>query len=391
MVVELREQPLRAGGQGVFEPEVGQQPAELRKIDAVIARVLADLAGIDDRCPRHETTDDVGDVAHLIVLDVAADIDRLVVDRLARRLEKRDKGAGDIAAVDQRPPWRAVAHDADVTLGDRASQQVVDHQIDAQHRRVAIGGRVAQKGRREIPVGERGDALLGNDLRLGIDRYRVHLVLFGERPIFGLAVDRAARREQKPRHAGRLGLLRQGDRAAGVDVAGDLRIEIAHRVVRDRRQMHHAILAFEVAQGQRPHVADDLAIGRGQLLPVAALEQVEIAAGDVMPRLPQQLDEMGADIAAVTGDENLHLHLPLQSLRGRGLPGDQHGWLIGPAPRPMAPAPIPTALSGARGRAEYPCRPRNRDAGTPRAGRRGRAWTAARVRGCNPPRRSDSG
>src|SRR6266404_4341008 len=154
--------------------------------------------------------------------------------------------------------------------------------------------------------------------------------------------------------------------------------------------MHHAILAFEVARGQRPHVADDLAVGRGQRLPAAALEQVEIATGDVMPRVLQQPDEMGADIAAVTGDENLHLRLPLSSLTGHSPPEGQDSWLSGRSPRPMAPAPIPTVSSGVHGRAGYPCRPRNRDAGTPRAGRRGRARRVARVRGCNPPRPTGS-
>src|SRR5438132_2736251 len=87
------QQLLHAGGEGVFEPEIRQQPAELGEIDAVVARVLADLAGVDDAGSRHQSLDDRSDVAHLIILRIAADIDPLVVNDLARGLEKGDEGA----------------------------------------------------------------------------------------------------------------------------------------------------------------------------------------------------------------------------------------------------------------------------------------------------------
>src|SRR5262249_25614191 len=99
-----RQQLLHSGGQRVFEPKVGQQPAKLAKIDAVIARILADLPGVNDGGARYQALDDRGDVPHLIILRIAADIDRLVVNGSTRRLEKRDKGPRDVLAVDQRTP-----------------------------------------------------------------------------------------------------------------------------------------------------------------------------------------------------------------------------------------------------------------------------------------------
>jgi hypothetical protein len=111
----------------------------------------------------------------------------------ARRLEKGHEGPRDVLAMDQRAPWCAVAHDANVALGDGAAEQVVDDEVDAQHRRMAIGRRIAQIGRRKVGVRERGDALFGSDLRLGVDRDRVERVLFGQRSAFGLPIDRAAR------------------------------------------------------------------------------------------------------------------------------------------------------------------------------------------------------
>src|SRR5271166_263452 len=144
------EQLLHAGGERVFETEIGQQRSQLGEIDAVVARVLADLAGVDDAGSRHQALDDRSDVADLIILGVAADIDPLIVNDPARRLEKSDKRPRDVLAVDQRTPGCAVADDADIALGDGAAEQVVDDEVDAQHRRMAIGRRVAQRGRREI-------------------------------------------------------------------------------------------------------------------------------------------------------------------------------------------------------------------------------------------------
>src|SRR6516164_8537819 len=138
-----RQELLHTGGERVFEPEIGQQACEPSEVDAVVARVLADLAGVDDAGPRDQALDDRGDVANLIILCVAADVDPLIVDHRARRVEKGDERPRYVLAVDQRPPRCAVAHDADVALGDGAAEQVVDDEVDAQHRRMAIGRRVA--------------------------------------------------------------------------------------------------------------------------------------------------------------------------------------------------------------------------------------------------------
>src|SRR6516165_3937089 len=147
-----RQELLHAGGERVFEPEVGQELSKPGEIDAVVARVLADLAGVDDAGPRHQALDDRGNVAHPIILRVAPDIDPLVVNDRARRLEKGDESPRDVLAVDQRAPWCPVAHDADIALGDGAAQQVVDDEVDAQHRRMAVGRRIAQIGRREVAI-----------------------------------------------------------------------------------------------------------------------------------------------------------------------------------------------------------------------------------------------
>ena len=62
---------------------------------------------------------------------------------------KATKARGNVAAVNEGAPWRAVRHDADFAGGDGAGEEIVDDEVDAQHRRMAIGGGVAQIGRRE--------------------------------------------------------------------------------------------------------------------------------------------------------------------------------------------------------------------------------------------------
>ena len=88
------------------------------------------------------------------------------------RLGQGEEGAGDVAAVDQRAPGRAVGLDADLAVGHGRAQQVVDHQVDAEHRRVAVGRGVAEEDRRERVVGQRGDGRFGLDLGLGVGGQR---------------------------------------------------------------------------------------------------------------------------------------------------------------------------------------------------------------------------
>ena len=143
LAVEL----LHAAGQVVLEAEVGQVAGELVEVDPVVPRVGADLAGVDDPGGRDQPLDLVADVAHLVVLAVAADVDGLVVDGLPGGAGEGGEGAGDVAAVDQGPPGRAVGLDPDLAVGHGRGQQVVDDQVDPEHRRVAVGGGVAEIGR----------------------------------------------------------------------------------------------------------------------------------------------------------------------------------------------------------------------------------------------------
>ena len=64
----LAVQLLHPGGQVVLELEVGQKLVEQVELDPVVARVGADLAGVDDLGRGDQSLDLVAHVANLVVL-----------------------------------------------------------------------------------------------------------------------------------------------------------------------------------------------------------------------------------------------------------------------------------------------------------------------------------
>ena len=101
MLDHLAVQLLHAGRQVVLELEVGQEPVEQVELDAVIAGIGTDLAGVGDLGRGDQPLDLVAHVANLVVLGVRADVDGLVVDGRPGGLGQGDEGAGDVATVDQ--------------------------------------------------------------------------------------------------------------------------------------------------------------------------------------------------------------------------------------------------------------------------------------------------
>ena len=88
-----------------------------------------------------------------------------------------------------------------------------------------------------------------------------------------------------------------------VDVVGGLRVEVAERVVADRREVQHRVEAVEVGGLD---VADVLA-QRGdpgrRVAEHAVLEQVRVEPDDVVAGPLEERDQHRADVAVVAGDE----------------------------------------------------------------------------------------
>src|SRR6266481_1779750 len=115
-----------------------QQAADLGEIGAVVALVGPRTVGEGDLATRHGLLHDLGDLADPVVLIVAPDVERLRMDRLARRGEHRQEGAADVLDVDDGPPGRAVALEKHLARGEGPGDQVVEDDVETQTRRGAV-------------------------------------------------------------------------------------------------------------------------------------------------------------------------------------------------------------------------------------------------------------
>jgi len=102
-----------------------------------------------------------------------------------------------------------------------------------------------------------------------------------------------------------------------VDRVGGGGVEVAQRVVGQRRQAHHRVVADQVrgrdiAEVPRSGVP---ALGRGT--EVTAFVQAEIEPVDLVPRGPHERREDGTDVAAVTRNENSHFLPPVRRFEFR--------------------------------------------------------------------------
>ena len=143
---------------------------ELHPVAAVVAARLAEA----QFAAREHLADDLGDVAHPVVLLAVADVEDLVVHHLARRLEHaaRSPCAMSSACTSGRHgvPSLIIA----IRFGrPRQAGQVVQHDVEPHPRRGAERGRVAQEGRREVVVGHAPTVALDERLALGVRGLRV--------------------------------------------------------------------------------------------------------------------------------------------------------------------------------------------------------------------------
>jgi hypothetical protein len=236
------------------------------------------------------------------------------VDALARCLQHGEEGPADVLDVHQRPPRRPVALQPDLPGGHRDRGEVVHHDVQAEPGRGAVRGGVAQVGRAEVVIGQPGQAALGGDLALAVGRDREQVRVLGHRARARGTVQAAGRGEQEARDAGLLGRLGQVQGPVEVDRVGGGGVEVAQRVVGQRGQAHHRVVAGQVrrrdiAEVPRSGVA---ALGRGAK--VTAFVQAEIEPVDLMPGGPHERREDGADVAAVTRNEHSHFVPPVRRM-----------------------------------------------------------------------------
>ena len=126
-------QLLHPSGEVVLQLEVRHKLAEQIEIDAVVAGVGANLAGVRELRRGNQPLDLVAHIANLIVLGVRPNVDSLVVDSGLGGGSQSEERAGNIATVDERTPGGTIRLNANFAIGQGRTQQVVDDQINAEH------------------------------------------------------------------------------------------------------------------------------------------------------------------------------------------------------------------------------------------------------------------
>jgi hypothetical protein len=167
--------------------------AEQREIHAVGARIRRG-GGVDrDLGPRHRRGDRVGQVAHLMVARIGAGIDHQHPPALFRAAQAGPfDRARHVAHVDQRAPGRAVRQHRDPPGGERAGDEIIQHEIEPQPRGKPAGGGEAQAGRGHARQLHLPQPLLGRDLGAGIGGQRPDRIALAPRAGIGRAIDAAA-------------------------------------------------------------------------------------------------------------------------------------------------------------------------------------------------------
>ncbi len=164
-----------------------------------------------------------------------------------------------------------------------------------------------------MKIGEKSDrrelvqCLLRANLRLGVRRQRTERRFLGEQLVaLGRPVHRAGGREHEPFDASVSRRTGEGDGSVEVDVVRPIGVEIADRVVRERRQVHDRVEAGELLGTEIAHVAGERRDATGVRAEVAAAVVERVDPHDVVARLPERRRGDRADVAVVAGDEDPH-------------------------------------------------------------------------------------
>src|SRR6266851_1097471 len=282
-----------------------QDAEDFREIGAVVALVGSRPLGERDLAAGDRLLHDLGDLADTIVLVVASHVERLPAHRLPRRGQDGEERAGDVLDVNDGPPGRTVALEQDLAGGERPGYEVVEHDVEAEPRRNAIGGGAAQEGGCEGFVGEPGDVALGEHLGFAVSRDRVELGVLAHRRVSGSSVVAAGRGEHEAAYPDFLGERGEADRGAVVDVEGELRVEIAEGIVGERREVRDRIDPLEIPGFERAHVLRDRPDGVGPGAEGRSPVEVCVDADHLVARGDHHRRHHGADVSPASRDQDL--------------------------------------------------------------------------------------
>ena len=108
------------------------------------ARAEGNLAARE--CP----ADDLGDVAHGIVLRIVANVEGFSTHGFAWRVQRAEDCLADIVDMGERPAWCSITHHADFSGRVREAGEIVEDEVKPLPGRRAESSCIAQENRREV-------------------------------------------------------------------------------------------------------------------------------------------------------------------------------------------------------------------------------------------------
>ena len=111
--------------------EIGKYFRDLTAIHPVAALVRSGTLRVLDSAIRHNFPDDLGELAHPVVLFRDTHVESLAVHNLARSFERGDERPRDILDVNDGPPGRPITFDKHATGGHSPTHKIVQHKVGA--------------------------------------------------------------------------------------------------------------------------------------------------------------------------------------------------------------------------------------------------------------------
>ena len=137
--------------------KLGEHARDLAEVGAVVPLVRAGAVGEGDLAAGHRLLHDLGDLPDPVVLVVPADVEGLGVHRARAgrvRTARKARLMSSMCTIGRQ--GRAVALEQHLARGEGPGDEVVEHDVEAQPRRDAVGRGAAQEGGAEGVVGQLG-------------------------------------------------------------------------------------------------------------------------------------------------------------------------------------------------------------------------------------------
>src|SRR5690348_7816863 len=206
-----------------------------------------------------------------------------------------------------RPPGRAVALEVNLPRGKGPRRQVIQYEVEAESRRNAIGGGGSQEGRAEAIVGHGSERPLDVDLRLSIWRYRVEGGFLVKKVRSRCAVIATRRRIKEALHPGALGQLRKFHRSQAIHLFGETGTIVSKRIIGQTRKMYDGVKSGDIVDFDVTDIFLDRGHYGGSIDEIAGSIEVCIKTRHDVPAFQKPRRQNRADIASMTGDQNLHV------------------------------------------------------------------------------------